>query len=81
MKLKQQRQLIKLYEQYQVTDHETIKKNLTVQMNRKKVKPSTIAKHTGIAYQTIRQISLKEDANPTAKTTRKLNEYLNKLQK
>jgi DNA-binding phage protein len=41
----------------------------------------TIAKHTGIAYQTIRQISLKEDANPTAKTTRKLNEYLNKLQK
>lgn len=41
----------------------------------------TIAKQTGIAYQTIRQISLKEDANPTAKTTRKLNEYLNKLQK
>ena len=41
----------------------------------------TIAKQTGIAYQTIRQISLKKDANPTAKTTRKLNEYLNKLQK
>lgn len=41
----------------------------------------TIAKQTGIAYQTIRQISLKDDANPTAKTTRKLNEYLNKLQK
>lgn len=41
----------------------------------------TISKQTGIAYQTIRQISLKDDANPTAKTTRKLNEYLNKLQK
>ena len=41
----------------------------------------TISKQTGIAYQTIRQISLKEDANPTAKTTRKLNDYLNKLQK
>ncbi len=41
----------------------------------------TISKQTGIAYQTIRQISLKEDANPTAKTTRKLNDYINKLQK
>lgn len=41
----------------------------------------TISKQTGIAYQTIRQISLNEDANPTAKTTRKLLEYLNKIQK
>lgn len=41
----------------------------------------TISKHTGIAYQTIRQISLKEDANPTQKTIRKLNDYINKLQK
>lgn len=41
----------------------------------------TISKQTGIAYQTIRQISLKEDANPTAKTTRKLLDYLNKLKK
>ena len=41
----------------------------------------TISKQTGIAYQTIRQISLKEDSNPTAKTTRKLLDYLNKLKK
>lgn len=41
----------------------------------------TISKQTGIAYQTIRQISLNEDANPTQKTIRKLNDYINKLQK
>lgn len=41
----------------------------------------TISKQTGIAYQTIRQISLNADANPTQKTIRKLNDYINKLQK
>ena len=41
----------------------------------------TISKQTGISYQTIRQISLNEDANPTQKTIRKLNDYINKLQK
>lgn len=41
----------------------------------------TISKQTGVAYQTIRQISLDKNSNPTAKTTRKLTEYLNKITK
>ena len=41
----------------------------------------SISKQSGISYQTIRQISLDKNANPTQKTVRKLTEYLNKIQK
>ena len=58
-----------------------LRENLNFIIDNLNVSMTEISKQTGIAYQTIRQISLKDDANPTAKTTRKLTEYINKLKK
>lgn len=58
-----------------------LRQKLNIVIDTLNISMMTISKQTGIAYQTIRQISLKEDSNPTAKTTRKLNDYLNKIQK
>lgn len=56
---------------------EQIRDKLNALIDFKNVPMLKIAKQSGVAYQTVRQISLNKDANPTARTLRKLEAYLN----
>lgn len=58
-----------------------IREKLNEAIDKKNISMLSIAKQTGIAYQTIRQISLDINSNPTQKTVRKLTAYLDALEK
>ena len=56
MDLKQQKELITLYNQYQDTDRDTIKTNLKHYMDQSNIKPAELSQLTAIPLQTIYQL-------------------------
>lgn len=53
-----------------------IKADLIKLVDEKNISMLQISKDTGISYQSIRKIMLTDNANPTAKTIRKLTKYI-----
>lgn len=56
MDLQQQKDILNLYNQYQDTDHNTIKTNIKTYMDEANIKPSTLSQQTNIPIQTIYQL-------------------------
>ena len=56
MNIQQQKELLKLYKQYQTTNKDIIKANLKSLMDKEDLKPSIISEWTGIPVQTIYQL-------------------------
>jgi len=56
MTLDQQKELLKLYKQYQATSKDTIKANIRTHMDNEDLKPAIISEWTGIPVQTIYQL-------------------------
>lgn len=56
MNLQQQADILNLYNQYQDTDHSTIKTNIKTYIDQSSIKPAILSKLTGIPLQTIYQL-------------------------
>ena len=56
MDIQQQKELLKLYKQYQTTSKDIIKANLRSFMDKEELKPAIISEWTGIPVQTIYQL-------------------------